>query len=273
LRRHAHPHGSTRAHARAPQGFADFPHPSSTFLTTFSSRPQPIVSRMPGRLRLAYPPASEGRSEQAVRITVVLADDHAVMRRSLRLLLDSTVSVNVLAEASDLTTATQYVRRYLPRVLVLDLGLASGSCIETVAALRAQVPHTEIVVLTMEESPLFAQQAFDAGAVGFVVKDRADSELVDAIGHAARGEEYVSARVARGLDALRRAVDGDELSPREVEVLRLIALGHTSAEIAVRLQLSRRTVETHRARIMRKLECRTRADLVRFALGRHLIGG
>jgi two-component system response regulator NreC len=119
---------------------------------------------------------------------------------------------------------------------------------------------------------LFAQQALDAGAIGFVLKDKADSELLEAVHHAARGEEYVSPGVAAGLEILRRAVDEDGLSPREVEVLRLIALGHTSAEIAAKLELSRRTIEAHRARILRKLGLRTRADLVQVALRRGLMG-
>jgi len=227
---------------------------------------------MSGHLHLAYAAGAAGGSEGAVPITVVLADDHAVVRRSLRGLLDSAKHVNVIAEAPDLSTAVEEVQTHLPRVLVLDLGFQHGSSIEMLRRLRTEAPRTEVVVLTMEESPLFAEQAFDAGAAGFVLKDRADSELVDAIHQAARGEEYVSPRVAAGLDMLRRAVDGDALSPREVEVLRLIALGHTSAEIAAKLQLSRRTVETHRARILRKLGCRTRADLVQFALRRRLIG-
>src|SRR5207302_10378800 len=128
------------------------------------------------------------------------------------------------------------------------------------------------VVLTMEESPLFAQKAIDAGAIGFVAKDRADTELVTAIRLAARGEEYVSARVASGLKALRRATGDDGLTPRETEIVRMIALGHTSAEIAGQLHLSRRTVETHRARIHNKLGFRNRAELVQFALRRRLIG-
>jgi two-component system, NarL family, response regulator NreC len=228
---------------------------------------------MPAHLHVAYPPGAEGGSEGALPITVVLADEHAMARRSLRGLLDSAQHLNVIAEAGDLTSAAREVQTHLPRVLVLDLGFRHGSSIAMVSRLRTQWPRTEVVVLTMEESPLFAQQAFGAGAAGFVLKDRADSELVDAIHRAARGEEYVSPRVAAGVDTLRRAIEGDALSPREVEVLRLIALGHTSAEIASKLQLSRRTVETHRARILRKLGCRTRADLVQCALRRGLMGG
>jgi two-component system, NarL family, response regulator NreC len=249
------------------------PHQVSVFLVTARPRAGASVDSMSAKLHLAYPPGAEGRSQQTTPITVVLADDHAVARRSLRRLLDLADCVDVVAEASDLTAATQQVQAHRPRALVLDLGLPNGSCLDTIGQFRADVPRTEVIVLTMEESPLFAQHALDAGAIGFVLKDRADSELVEAIYRAARGEEYVSTRVAAGLDTLRRAADGDELSPREVEVLRLIALGHTSAEIASKLQLSRRTVETHRARILRKLGVKTRADLVRFALRRHLIGG
>lgn len=228
---------------------------------------------MPGHLHLAFPSGVEDRSHQASAITVVLADDHAVVRRSLRGLLDSAEDVSVVAEAFDLPSAARELHTHLPRVLVFDLGLSTGSKIEEIGRLCAEAPRTEVILLTMQESPLFAQQALGAGAIVFVLTDRADTELLQAIYRAARGEEYVTPRLAAGVDTLRRAVDGDELSPREAEVLRLIALGHTSVEIAVKLRLSRRTVETHRARILRKLGLRTRADLVQFALSRGLIGG
>lgn len=204
---------------------------------------------------------------------MVLADDHAAVRRNLRLLLDGEDDFEVIAEAADLSTVMRHVHGHLPHVLVLDLGLPNGSSIEAIRRLRTQVPDTEIVVMTMETSAVFAQQAIDAGAVGFVLKERADGELPTAVRHAARGEEYISPQVAAGLDALRRSVHGDGLSPRETDVMRLIALGHTSREIASKLHLSRRTVETHRARIHRKLGFRTRAELVRYALGGNLIGG
>jgi two-component system, NarL family, response regulator NreC len=204
-------------------------------------------------------------------IRVVLADDHAVVRRTLRLLLDSEEDVDVIAEAVDMRAVVRHVTSHVPHVLVLDLRLPNGSSIETIRQLRKEVPDTEVVVLTMEESPLFAKQAIDAGAIGFVLKDRADTELVTAVRRAAKGEEYVSARVAAGLEALQRASGDDRLSPREFEIVRLIALGYTSAEIAGQLHLSRRTVETHRARIHAKLGLKTRAELVQFALRRHLI--
>ena len=215
-------------------------------------------------------PGAVGRPETPIR--VIVADDHAAVRRNLRHLLDGEEGLDVIAEAADLSTVMHHVPAHVPHVLVLDLPMPNGSSADAIRRLRAQVPDTEIVVLTMEESPAFAQQALDAGAIGFVLKDKADTELPVAVRRAARGEEFVSTRVAAGLEALRNAVDGNGLSPRETEVLRLIALGFTSAEIAEQLHLSRRTVETHRAHIFRKLGLTTRAQLVRYALGSQLIG-
>jgi two-component system response regulator NreC len=227
---------------------------------------------MTGHLRLAPAVSNlEGPDRADGPIRVVLADDHRLVRRTLRLLLDGEQGVKVVAEASDLPDVIRHVQGQLPHVLVLDLQMPGGSSIEAIRSLRREVPETAIVVLTMEQSPAFAQRALDAGAVGFVLKDRADTELTEALRRAVRGEESVSPRVAAGLDALRRTANGDGLSPRESEVLRLIALGYTSAEIAGKLHLSRRTIETHRARIHRKLGLDTRAELVHFALRRHLI--
>jgi two-component system, NarL family, response regulator NreC len=214
-----------------------------------------------------------GRPSQLVApIRVVLADDHTMMCRTLRQVLQSGQGVDVIAEAVDLPAVMTHVGRHVPHVLVLDLRLSNGSSIEMIRRLRAQFPETQVVVLTMEENPLFARHAIDAGAIGFVVKDRADTDLLTAVRLAARGEAYVSPRIASGLGALDSATNRDGLTERETEVARMIALGHTSAETAGQLHLSRRTVETHRARILSKLGFKTRAELVQFALQRHLIG-
>jgi two-component system response regulator NreC len=189
----------------------------------------------------------------------------------MRDLLDREQDIHVSAEASNVSSVDDYVRRHAPDVLVLDLRLPGGSSIETIRRLSAQSPDMQIVVVTMEESPQFAQQALDAGATGFVLKDRADSELISAVRLAARGEEYVSLRVAARLEALQQATGAETLRPREMEILRLIALGFTSREIATKLQLSRRTIETQRSRIHSKLGLATRAELVRFAIDRHLL--
>ncbi|MGD0386479.1 MAG: response regulator transcription factor [Solirubrobacteraceae bacterium] len=129
------------------------------------------------------------------------------------------------------------------------------------------------MVLTAEREPMFARRALGAGALGFVAKESADDDLPAAIRAAARGERYVSAAVAAGLEATRRSFAEDRLTAREIEVLRLIALGHTSAEVARALALSPRTVETHRARIHKKLGLATRAELVSYALRRRLLRG
>jgi len=202
---------------------------------------------------------------------VILADDHAQMRRSLRMLLDGEEDLEVVAEADDLASVVRHVRLRRPPVLVLGLGGPDGSVGEATRQLRARAPATQIVVVTMDDSPVSSQRALAAGALGFVVKDLAADELAQAIRHAARGEQYVSPRVASRLGVLDRTLVDDKLSAREVEVLRLIALGHTSVEIARQLQLSPRTVETHRARIHRKLGLTTRAELVAYALGRGLL--
>ncbi len=204
-------------------------------------------------------------------IRVVLADDHALMRRTLRLLLDGEQGVEVIAEVDDLASLVRRVDAHQPHVLVLDLGMPDGSSSEAIRQLRERLPEMQIVIVTMEENPVFAQRALAAGAVGFVLKDRADEELPEAIRMAARSEQYVSPCLALPLDELKRAIGKDSLTVREVEVLRLIALGHTSVEIAEQLHLSPRTVETHRARIHRKLGLATRAELVAYALRRGLL--
>lgn len=226
---------------------------------------------MSPHLRLASTGATAHAERAPQPIKVVLADDHAMVRRTMRLLLDDEHDIDVRSEAADLTTVVRHVQRHTPHVLVLDLRLPNGSTIETIRRLRALAPDTEVVVLTMEDSPQFARQALDAGAIGFVLKDRADDELVAAVRCAAREEEYVSPRVAAALEAMQRVTGTGDLSPREIEILRLIALGYTSREIATKLHVSRRTVETHRARIHRKLGLSTRAELVRFALARHMV--
>jgi DNA-binding NarL/FixJ family response regulator len=224
---------------------------------------------MGANLHLATPPADPRRLGP---ITVLLADDHHAVRRGLRLLLEREDDLSVVAEAEDLTTVIRYMHGHRPRVLVIDVRMPNGSSVNSIRRLRKELPETQVVVLTMDNSPLFAQRTLDEGAVGFVLKDRAELELPEAIRAASRGDEYVSTHIAGGLDALRRAVSQDGLTPRETEVLRLIALGYTSAEIAGRLHLSRRTVETHRAQLYRTLGMTTRAELVAYALKRKLIG-
>jgi two-component system, NarL family, response regulator NreC len=227
---------------------------------------------MAAHLRLAATPANhDGHATTRSSIRIILADDHTLTRRSLRLLLESEEDLDVIAEADDLSLVVRHVQGHKPNVLVLDLSMPGGSSIEALGQLRERVPETQVVVLTMDENPVFAQRAMSAGALGFVLKDLADEELPPAVRAAARGEEYVSPRVTARLEGLQRSLTDDKLTPREIEVLRLISLGHTSVEIARKLHLSPRTIETHRTRIHRKLGLVTRAELVRYALGRGLL--
>jgi two-component system, NarL family, response regulator NreC len=194
---------------------------------------------MTARPHLAPATDCAARAESPIR--VILADDDITVRRNLRLLLEREDGMEVIAEAADLSAVMRHVAAHVPHVLILDLRMPNGSSIATIRRLRELAPDTEIVVLTMEESPAFAQRALDAGALGFVVKDHADHELPLAVRQAVRGEDYVSPRLSTRLDALRAGGRGNGLSSRETEVLRLIALGHTSAELADKLSLSRRT--------------------------------
>ncbi len=202
---------------------------------------------------------------------MALADDRALVRHGLRLLLGNQEDIEVLAGTADVASLGGQVAAHHPDVLVLDLGLPSRSAIAAISGLRERAPHTQIVVLTGEREPMFARRALAAGALGFVAKESADDDLPAAIRASARGSRFVSASVAAGLEATRRSFAEDRLTAREIEVLRLIALGHTSAEVARALALSPRTVETHRARIHKKLGLATRAELVSYALRRRLL--
>jgi two-component system response regulator NreC len=207
-----------------------------------------------------------------VPIRVVIADDHAVVRRGLRQVLDAEAGVSVVAEASDLQGARRYVHGHHPDVLVLDLNLPEGLSLDAIPEIRAEHPGTQIVVLTMQNEPAYARQALGAGALGYVLKESAESELVEAVRRAAVGDSYLNPRLGARVAAEPPPGPPDGLSEREAEVLRMIALGHTNAEIAERLYLSVRTVETHRAHIQQKLRLGSRSELVRYALDHGLVG-
>jgi two-component system response regulator NreC len=202
---------------------------------------------------------------------VVIADDHSVVRRGLRQILDSEPDLEVVAEAEDLDGALRYARGHHPDVLVLDLNMPGGSSLEAIPMLRAERPDTQIVVLTMQNEAAYARQALSAGVLGYVLKEAADEELVEAVRRAAGGDTYLNPRLGARLAAEPPPGPPDGLSEREVEVLRMIALGHTNSEIADRLYLSVRTVETHRAHIQQKLRLNSRAELVHYALEHRFI--
>jgi two-component system, NarL family, response regulator NreC len=215
--------------------------------------------------------ARTGEPSGASTIRVVIADDHAVVRRGLRQVLDAETGIEVVAEAATLADARRYVRGHHPDVLVLDLNLPEGLTLGAIPEIRTELPDTQIVVLTMQNEPAYARQALSTGALGYVLKEAAESELVEAVRRAAAGDTYLNPRLGAKVAAEPAQGHPDGLSEREVEVLRMIALGHTNAEIADQLYLSVRTVETHRAHIQQKLRLGSRAELVRYALDHHVI--
>ena len=206
-------------------------------------------------------------------VTIVVADDHQVVRAGLRLLLEAEEGFEVVAEAGDVESTGRRVAAYHPRVLILDLNMPGGSSLPAIPQLREMAPETQIVVLTMQNDPAFAREALRAGAIGYVLKEAADTELVQAVRLAAQGRTYLNPELGARLAAEPPRPSGppDDLSAREVEVLKLIALGHTNGEIASTLYLSVRTVESHRAHIQQKTRRSTRADLVAYAREHNLL--
>ena len=203
--------------------------------------------------------------------TIVLADDHAVVRSALRMLLEAELGFEVVAEAGDAPSAIQYVRGHKPSVLILDLNMPGPSSLESIPAIKEASPDTQIVVLTMQAETAFARQALQAGVAAYVLKEAAEEELVTAIRSVAHGETYLQPALGARLAAEPEGGAKDDLSEREIEVLRRIALGFTNAEIAEQLFLSIRTVESHRAHIQQKLQLTTRSELVGYALEHGLV--
>jgi two-component system, NarL family, response regulator NreC len=205
-------------------------------------------------------------------IRLVLVDDHEVVRGGLRRVLEAQPGWSVEAEAGDIDRALRAVLGHKPDVLILDLNLGGVSSLEHIPELLERSPATRIVVLTMQTEPGYARDALRAGASAYVLKESAEDELVTAVAAAARGTTYLTPRIGAMIAAepVGSESEGD-LTRREQEVLRLLALGHTNGEIADQLFLSRRTIETHRTNIQRKLDLSTRAELTRYAIEHKLL--
>jgi two-component system response regulator NreC len=208
----------------------------------------------------------------AEEIRVVLADDHRVVRTGLRMVLDAEPGIAVVAEAGDIPATGRALLAHRPDVLVLDLNMPGEQSLSAIPRFVADHPETAIVVLTMQQDPAFAREALRGGARGYVLKEAADDELVRAVRLAHDGRTYLNPELGAKM-AAEPAPSGppDDLTERELEVLRLIALGHTNSEIAAQLYLSVRTIESHRAHIQQKIRRSTRAELVRYALDHQLI--
>ncbi|HEY5873271.1 MAG TPA: response regulator transcription factor, partial [Gaiellaceae bacterium] len=189
--------------------------------------------------------------------------------------LDAESDIETVGEAANADRAVFEAIEHKPDVVLMDVTMPGKSGIEGMPALMQAVPDTKVLILSMQDDPRYVQEAFDAGARGYVLKEAADTEVVAAVRAVAGGERYVhpalGARLVEAAAAERKRAEVDPLSEREREVLRLLALGHTNQEIAKMLYISVRTAETHRAHIMQKLGLGSRAELVRYALSEGLL--
>jgi len=212
---------------------------------------------------------------------ILIADDHAVVRSGLKAILQSQSDFELVGEAATGEEAVAKTRDLLPDVLLLDIGMPGLNGLDAARVIREEAPAVRIVVLTMYDDEAYLHQFLQLGAAGYVLKQAADAELVAAIRAVQRGESFIYPSLTRHLlnlyreQARQRAQPAHEsqpeLSPRETEVLRLVALGYTGQQIANQLGISQSTVETHRAHLMEKLNLRGRAQLVRYALGKGLL--
>lgn len=213
------------------------------------------------------------------KIRVLLADDHVVLRAGLRMLVGSQPDLEVVGEASDGAEALRLCEELRPEVAVMDIAMPGMNGLEATRQIRKRQTGTRVLALSMHASEEYLFQLLQAGGSGYVLKKAADVELLDAIRMVARGEIYLYPEVTKYLvrDYLQRLHEGDTnvaldtLTDREREVLRLVAEGYTTQEIAQQLVLSPKTVETHRAHIMDKLGLRSRSELVHYALRKGIL--
>lgn len=210
------------------------------------------------------------------RIRILLADDHAVLRAGLRALLAAQSDLEVVGEATDGAEAIRQTQALRPDVVVMDIGMPGVSGIDATARIKRDLPTVKVLILSMHDDRGYLRQVLRAGASGYVLKKAADTELLAAIRAAARGDIFLDPALAKALVEEvvepRSAVgETPALSDREREVLRLIAHGHTNQEVADRLCISVKSVETYKARLMEKLGLKGRAELVRYALQHGLL--
>lgn len=219
--------------------------------------------------------------ETIASIEVLIADDHTIVREGLRALLEAHPDIKVVGEAADGAEAVRLSQELHPAVVVMDIAMPVLDGLAATRAIRREVPGTQVLILTMHESDEYFFRVLQAGASGYVIKRAAASDVVTAIRSVARGEVFLHPSVAKKLvsDYLSRArageglSGGEQLSPREREVLSLIAEGLSNREIAERLVLGLSTVQTHYSHILEKLGLRNRAELIKFALRQGLIDG
>lgn len=217
------------------------------------------------------------------KIRILLVDDHAVLRAGLRALLGNTSDIEVVGEADNGLEAIKKTRELAPDVVLLDISMPGLGGLEAIQQIKRELPSTKILVLTMYDDESYLDQVLRSGGSGYVLKKAADTELLSAIYAVSRGEVFLYPSLTRVLVDRMLATDqrargtsqvdheAESLSPREREVLRLVARGYTNRQMADALFLSVKTVETYKARLMAKLELRSRADLVRYAMKKGLL--
>lgn len=206
---------------------------------------------------------------------LLIADDHGIMRSGLHLLLNRQVDMEVIAEAADGVEAVQMALRVRPDICVVDVAMPRMTGLQATVEIRAQAPEISVLVLSMHDDERYLFEALQAGAAGYVLKREADQALVEAVRAVSRGEPFMTnaaeASLVREWMADDSSGPAEPLTPREREVLKLIAEAFTNREIGAILHLAEKTVESHRANLMRKLGMRDRVELVRYAIRRGLI--
>ena len=209
-----------------------------------------------------------------MKIRVLVADDHAIIREGLRVMLGNQPDMKVIGTASNGYETIQFVDQNEPDVVVIDISMPELNGIEAIARMLPQHPHLKVIVLSIHETKPYVYRTLKAGAKGYLIKETAGLEVVDAVRAVQRGERYLSPRIAnlltdksfRQLETSMEASPLDALSPREREILQLVAEGRTSQEIGERLSLSSKTVDTYRSRLMHKIAVEDVAGLVKFAI-------
>jgi DNA-binding NarL/FixJ family response regulator len=207
---------------------------------------------------------------------ILIADDHGIVRSGIRMLIDRQQGMHVVAEAEDGIQAVELAQATKPDVAILDVSMPRMTGLQAAREIRARTPSTSVLLLSMHDDERYFFDAVDVGAAGYVLKRSADTDLIDAIQAVGRGEQFVSPVTERAVIKEWLAGDRedrlqDPLTPRELDVVKLIAEAHTNKQIAQALHVSEKTVESHRANVLSKLGMRDRVELVRYAIRRGLV--
>jgi len=203
---------------------------------------------------------------------ILIADDHGIVRSGVKLLIDRQPDMEVVAEAEDGVEALEKTLAERPDLVILDVAMPRMTGLQATHEIKKQAPDVQVLILSMHDDERYLFEALRAGAAGYVLKRAADQDLVEAVRAAARGEPFLTASAQQALirDFLERG-EQPELTPREQEVVKLIAEAHTNKEIAEILHLAEKTVESHRANVLQKLGMRDRVELVRYAIRHGLV--